>query len=232
MNSLSIFFPAYNEEANIEVTTLGAIKVAESLKLKAFEVIIVDDGSVDSTPKIADQLAKQHKVVRVIHHRPNQGYGGALKSGFAAAKYDWIVFTDSDGQFDLADIKKFIPKTTNHDAVLGYRIKRQDNGVRKLNAALWGAMMKLIFGFYVKDIDCAFKLIKRQTYASLAPLQSDGAFISTELIVKLKNAQARIAEVGVSHYPRTEGRPTGANLGVIKKAFSEMLSLRSSLKNS
>lgn len=230
MNSLSIFFPAYNEEENIVATVSKAIKVAEKLKLNAYEVIIIDDGSTDKTPEMSDRLAKKYKNVRVVHHSPNQGYGGALKSGFMAARYEWIVFTDSDGQFELSDIHTFLPFTVGYDAILGYRKKRQDNIVRKINAWMWGSMMKTLFGFYVKDIDCAFKLVKREAYKAIDPLKSDGAFVSTELIVKLKKSNAKIAEVGVNHYPRTKGVPTGADLLVIKKAFAEMLELRSSLK--
>jgi len=227
---LSVFFPAYDEADNIVRTVQRAVAILEKLALRDYEIIIIDDGSYDETGKLADELAAKNPKIRVVHHARNRGYGAALVSGFEAARYDWVVFTDSDGQFDFAEIDRFWPLTEQHDAVLGYRLRRQDNVVRRLNAWAWGSLMKYNFGFQVRDIDCAFKLIKRGNLKHIWPLASTGAFISTELIVKLNQSGARIAEVGVTHYPRTVGQSTGANLAVIRKAFIEMRQLRRELK--
>ena len=228
---LSVFFPAYNEADNIARTVNQAKKVLQKLDFQSYEIIIVNDGSSDATARIADKLAANDTHIRVIHHQQNRGYGSALISGFAAARYDWVVFTDSDGQFDFAEIEKFLPLAVDHDAVLGYRVKRQDHAMRRLNAGAWGSLMKLNFGFQVRDIDCAFKLVRNDSIKSIWPLEASGAFVSTELIVKLKQSGASIAEVGVTHYPRTAGQSTGANFDVIKKAFIEMRQLRHELKS-
>lgn len=229
IQELSLFFPAYNEEAVLADTVTKAIAVLQKLSLRQFEVIIVNDGSRDNTAAIADQLASKYPFVKVVHHQENRGYGGALKSGFAASRYEWIAFSDSDGQFDFSEIQNFLPYTDQYDAIIGYRINRQDHLVRKLNAQLWGLAMKKILNIKVKDLDCAFKLLRSSTIKSIGPLQSNGAFISAELLARLQNHGARTIEVGVTHYPRSIGKQTGANIQVIRKAFSEMWHLRKAL---
>lgn len=223
--SLSIFFPAYNEVDNVAATVTGAIASITAIGIHDYEIIVVDDGSTDGTGALSDELATQYVPVRVVHQN-NKGYGGALKTGFRAATKDWIVFTDADGQFNLDDLAAFMPLSRQHDAVLGYRIERQDHFGRIINARLWSLLMQTIFGFNVRDIDCAFKLVRRSAIQNIAPLEADGAFISTELIVKLQKSGARIAEVGVHHYPRTNGASTGANWRVVVRAFQEMMRLR------
>ncbi len=230
MKTLSVFFPAYNEVGNIENTVTGAQAVLAKLPIERYEIIVIDDGSTDGTGALVDQLAAKHPQIRAIHHQKNRGYGAALVSGFTSAQYDWVAFTDSDGQFNFAEIQGFLSRADSYDAVLGYRIRRRDNPLRRGNAWAWGALMKANFGIRVRDIDCAFKLIRRASLNRILPLESSGAFISTELIVKLQRSGARITEIGVTHYPRLDGHPTGANLAVIKKAFVEMRQLRQRLK--
>lgn len=226
VEELSVFFPAFNEEANLTSTVEKALEVLEGLKLKRYEVIIINDGSKDTTAEVAEKLAKKYKEVRVINHPQNKGYGEALKSGFYNAKYDWITFNDSDGQFDFAEISKFIEKAEEAEVVVGYRVNRQDNFVRKLNGWGWTFISNLLLGINVKDVDCAFKLIKKSVIEKIPKLKSTrGGMISPELLALIRKDNFKIVEVGVHHYQRKAGEQTGANLKVIITSFLELFKL-------
>lgn len=228
LKELSVFFPFYNEEANIEAQAKQALKTVPQFAQK-FEIILVNDGSVDKTGQIGQKLAKGQPKVFLVSHSQNRGYGGALKSGFKKAKYEWIFFSDGDRQFDLAEIAKLIPLTSQADLVIGYRQKRADTLIRLINAKLFNFLIRILFGLKVKDIDCAFKLIKKEVVDSLE-LKSDGALISSELLIKAQKAGFKIAQAPVSHYPRKKGNPTGANPRVIFKAFYDIFALWRELK--
>jgi glycosyltransferase involved in cell wall biosynthesis len=222
---ISIFFPCYNEEANVERTVRSALDVCRSL-FSDFEIIVVDDGSRDRTGEIADHLAAAHERVRAVHNQPNRGYGGALQRGFREARKDWVFFTDGDGQFDIREITKLVEVIDDYDMVVGYRIDRQDPAMRKFNAWGWRQLCNHAFGMHIRDIDCAFKLIPRKLFDEI-PLHSQGAMISAELLARAIRRGYRIGQVGVHHFPRTAGQPTGANPLVILRAFKELLRLRS-----
>jgi glycosyltransferase involved in cell wall biosynthesis len=221
--SISVFFPAYNEEANI-----GALcqKTASVLKGIAsdWEVIAVNDGSKDRTAAVVEGIHKKEKRIRVVSHAVNSGYGAAVKTGFASAKHDWIFFTDGDGQFNVEEMERFLPHLPTHDLVVGYRIDRADPAIRKLNAWCWGTLVRTLFQLKgVRDIDCAFKFIRRDVFKKFK-LETTGAMISTELLVKSSKNGLRIMELGVNHYPRRAGVQTGAKLSVIARAFKELFS--------
>ncbi len=222
--SVTIFFPCYNEEGNVERVARAAVETAPQFAEK-FEVILVDDGSRDRTGEIADRLAAELPNVRAVHNRPNLGYGGAVRRGLREARMEWIFFTDGDGQFDIRELPKLIELLDACDFAVGYRIKRADPFIRKLNAFCWGTLVRALFGLKVRDIDCAFKLLPKSLIDAIE-LHSDGALVSTELLAKAKRRGLRIAEVGVNHYPRTAGTQTGANVRVILKAFVELFKLR------
>lgn len=224
VKSLSVFFPAYNEEGNIERTTEKALAVLKTLDLK-WEVIIIDDGSKDQTGKIADDLAAKHPQVKAVH-QPNGGYGAALRAGFANSTLEWITYTDGDGQFDFAEITKMLEAAESADAVWGYRIKRQDPFYRLVFAKGWTISLWVLLGLRLKDPDCGFKLFKRSVIEAIMPLESRrGAMINAELAAKTKNKGFTIAQVGLHHYPRLAGKPTGANLQVIIKSYLDLLKL-------
>ncbi len=231
IDELSVFFPAYNEEGNIENTVKKAVKVLEGLNLKRWEVLIIDDGSRDKTPEIADSLARDIKGVSAIH-QPNGGYGMALRSGFKNAKYDYVVYTDSDGQFNFSEFDKFQSKAREGaDVVYGYRMKRNDPFVRKLNAYGWKLAVFLCFGLWLRDVDCGFKMVSRRALNKITPFKSTrGGMINAELAIKAKRAGFKIAQVGVNHYPRTKGLPTGANIRVIIQSFIDLFTLRMTIK--
>ncbi len=221
--SLSIFFPAYNEAANIEHSVYEADAVLQSLNVP-YEIIIVDDGSSDDTPAIADRLAAENNRVKVVHHRPNRGYGAALWSGIQAARYRYIFFTDADLQFDLSELAILMHFVPAYQVVLGYRAPRRDPWPRLLNAGLWNILNRFLFGLKVKDIDCAFKLMDRELVAGL-PIKTRGAMMSAELLIRLQRKGVVFKEIPVSHFPRTEGAATGAKLSVIVRALKELIKL-------
>lgn len=224
---LSVFFPAYNEEAQIATTVSKAKKVLEKVA-GDWEIIIVNDGSKDKTGQIADELARSDKRIRAIHHSPNQGYGGAFKTGFYSAKYPWITFTDSDGQFDFAEITNFIAKQqeTGADLVVGYYKKRQVSKSKIMTSKMWELLVFALFGLKVRDIDCGFKLVSKKVIDTIPRLESTrGAFVSSEFLIKAKKAGFKIVELPVTHYARETGSGTGRNLNVLIQSFKDLFKL-------
>lgn len=221
---LSVFFPFWNEEKNIAKVISSAILVAEKIA-KKWEILIIDDGSTDKTYDIGQKLAKKNNNIRVISHHPNRGYGAALKEGFKNAKYDIVVFTDGDGQFDFSEVTKFLEKINNVDIVIGYRKKRQDNMTRHILMTLLKIWDYFFFGFYYKDIDCGFKMFKKEALMKILPLQSEGAMITTEILAKASLKKLKIEQVEVTHYPRKYGDQSGGNIYVVIRAILESFTL-------
>ncbi|HLZ61731.1 MAG TPA: glycosyltransferase [Ktedonosporobacter sp.] len=218
--SLSVVMPAHNEEAAI-ATVVPAVVATLTPWVADFEVIVVNDGSKDRTQAVLEALVEADPRVKVIQHKVNQGYGAALVTGFTAASKDLTFFTDSDGQFDLHDIAPFFPLIETYDAVLGYRIDRQDTAMRKVNAWGWKMLVGLILGVWVRDVDCAFKLYHTE-FLRLHTLETRGAMINAEMLYKLKRFGSTYTELGVQHLPRTTGRATGAKISVIMRAMREL----------
>jgi glycosyltransferase involved in cell wall biosynthesis len=228
VKELSFFFPAHNEEANLEGLVDEAFAALPALAEK-FEIIAVDDGSRDATASIAEALAGRHPdVVRLVRHPVNLGYGAALRSGFGAARYELVAFTDGDRQFKVADLGRLTARLAAPDApdvVVGFRIKRADPLIRTLYARAYRLANRIFFGLRVTDVDCACKLFRRTALDALR-VESGGAFFSAELLIKLRAEGASIAEVGVPHYPRTAGSATGAKPQVVLRAVRDFWLLR------
>ncbi len=223
LSSLTIFFPCYNEEANVENTTLAALAAGQKAT-DDLEIIIVNDGSKDRTGEIADRLAATYPCVRAVHNNPNRGYGGALQRGFREATKEWVFYTDGDGQFDLSEIELLLPLAREDTIVSAYRLERKDPLIRKLNAFCWTSLVNTIFRLWLRDIDGAFKLYPRRLFDQI-PIVSTGALIDTEILARAKRIGYRIVQIGVHHYPRPAGQQTGANLKVILRAFKELFAL-------
>jgi glycosyltransferase involved in cell wall biosynthesis len=228
VQTLTVIFPAFNEEQNIAVTVESACVILPQLSLQ-WEIIIVNDGSSDSTCQVCDQLVNAHPQVRVIHHSRNRGYGAALKSGVSAARHELIFFTDSDGQFTVTELPKFIEYAKEFDIVAGYRAKRNDPPHRIVNALGWNLLVRIVLGIHIRDIDCAYKLFRREVFERIQ-IRSVGAMVNTEIMAQAMKFSMRLKEVEVSHFPRRFGRPTGANIKVIFKAFRELFKLWWKLK--
>jgi glycosyltransferase involved in cell wall biosynthesis len=225
---LSVVLPAFNEEANI-AASVREMRAAMEPLFDAFEIVVVDDGSRDRTAECVGEEAKADPRVRLVQLPENRGYGAALTAGLRAARLPLVFYTDSDLQFDPRQIQDLLAKIDEFPVVVGYRRNRQDPWFRKLNALGWNLLMRLSFGLRVRDIDCAFKLFRLEVLQGI-PLRAEGAFFSTELLLRAQAAGHRICEVPVDHYPRQAGAPTGARLAVIRKAFREMWRLRRELR--
>jgi len=225
---LSYFFPAHDEEANLEPLVAEALAALPSLADR-FEIIAVDDGSKDGTAAIADRLAAGHPgVVRAVHHPTNLGYGAALRSGFRASRYAHVAFTDGDRQFRVADLGRLVERMSapdRPDVVVGFRIRRADPFIRTAYARAYKLANRVWFGLRVRDVDCACKLFRRDSLGGVR-VESGGAFFSAELLVKLRAGGRTVAEVGVPHYPRTAGSQTGAKVSVVWRAVRDFWSLR------
>jgi len=220
LSELSIFFPFWNEEKNIEKVVKKAIPIAQKISDK-WEIIMVDDGSSDNTLSIAKKLAKENPNLVVVSHDKNRGYGGALKSGFEKARYEYVIFNDGDGQFDFSEITRFIEKINKADIVIGFRKKRLDNPFRHILMNLLKIWDLIFFGFNFKDIDCGFKLFRKDALFKIMPFKSEGAMITTEILAKAKKNKLKVEQVEVSHYPRIFGAQSGGNLRVITRAVRE-----------
>ena len=207
---------------------MAALKMCERVS-NDYEVIIVNDGSKDDTGRIADRLADEHPTVRAVHNNPNLGYGGALQRGFREASKEWVFYTDGDGQFDFEEIDKLLPLLDHCDIVSAYRLNRRDSAIRKLNAFAWTTLVSFVFWMRVRDIDCAFKIFPRRLFDEIE-MKSNGALIDAEILARARRLGYRIGQVGVLHYPRVAGEQTGANLGVIARAFKELFLLRREIK--
>lgn len=223
--SLSVFFPVFNEKENLPITVDRTLRTLdESPFIETYELILVNDGSTDGSSELAEQLAQKHPAVRVVHHPENQGYGAALKSGIASARMEYVFFTDADLQFDILELNALLVHLAKYPVVIGYRAPRRDPFMRLVNAWGWNVLNRLLFGLRVRDIDCAFKVFQRSLVQNLE-LQSKGAMISAETLIRLASQNVPVKQVPVSHLPRRVGSPTGAKLSVIYRAFQEMIEL-------
>jgi glycosyltransferase involved in cell wall biosynthesis len=220
LESVSIVLPAHNEEENILEAVRQALDAAEAVSSRQ-EVVVVDDGSTDRTAAITAELAAHDIRVRLVRHERNRGYGTAVRSGIGAARMDWVLLTDADLQFDLAQLADFVPYTREAPLVVGYRATRKDPLIRRINARGWNALVRVLFHLSVHDVDAAFKLIRRNTLAGLE-LVATGAAIDAELLAKASARGAWLVELPVRHLPRVAGTASGANLRVIARAFREL----------
>lgn len=205
--SISVVLPAYNEEASIEPAVRRALAALEEIGAE-HEVIVVDDGSRDRTAEVARALVDAHAPrVRLLSHAANRGYGAALRTGFSHARHELIFFTDSDNQFDVSELRYFLPLMDRYDVLTGFRIYRYDPVLRCVISWCWNRLVGILFRLRVRDVDCAFKLFRRDVRERITP-ECDNFFASAELLAKARRARLRIGEKGVRHYPRAAGETT------------------------
>lgn len=216
----SLCMPCYNE-ADVITENLRAASTILPYFFEEWEVVVVNDGSADETAELTTQYAKIDPRIRLVNHEQNRGYGAAVTSGMRAAEGELIAFTDGDGQFSLLDLPQLITNLGGANLVIGYRHQRADAGIRKLNAWSWNQLIRLVLGVKVQDLDCAFKVFRREVVEQLK-MSAQGACINAEIMVQCQRGGLTIAEVPVAHYPRYHGAPTGANYKVIVKAFREL----------
>lgn len=226
--SLTVVLPCYNEEANIRSTVADVLAWFDAAGIVG-TVVVVDDGSKDASRTIVDELAADDHRVRLIRHEVNQGYGAAVRTGCDAAETDLIAFMDSDGQFHAEDIGALLAHMKDADVVTGIRVRRADPWRRKLNARLYGALVRFRLGVRVRDINCGLKMFTRQAWSIGRPTIATGALINGEMFYRWRRAGVHWGEVPVPHYPRRAGQQTGAKLSVILRMFTELSELKRAL---
>lgn len=217
--SLSVFFPAYNDEENIPKVAAAAVETLEEIGAP-YEVIIVHDGSPDRTGEVADGLAEKYPSVRVIHHPKNLGYGAALNTGFKSARNDYIFYTDGDNQFDVREMRKFVALIGLSDLVIGFRNRKQYSLFRKVTSFTYNLLLQVLFDLPYRDVDCAFKLVPRSLIDRIT-LSSSDAFIDPELLINAQRLGYSVTEIGVTHRPREGGR-SGVKIPVILRSIGEV----------
>jgi glycosyltransferase involved in cell wall biosynthesis len=204
ISGLTIFFPAYNDGGTIPSMVLTA-QIAARAVTDDYEIIVVNDGSQDHTPLVLAELEKQIPQLRAIHHPQNQGYGAALRTGFASAGKEWIFYTDGDAQYNPLELHLLVEALRDDvDVVNGWKISRNDPLIRILIGAVYNFGVKLIFGIRIKDVDCDYRLMRRGIFSAIE-LESNTGSICVEMIKKIQDAGFKFAEVPVSHYHRQYG---------------------------
>src|SRR6195256_612716 len=221
---LSVFFPAYNDSGTIASMVIRTVKTASELT-PDFEIIVVDDGSADSTAEIADELARTYPQVRAVHHPKNRDYGAALQTGFRSATKELIFYTDGDAQYDPAELAALWAKMTpDTDLVNGYKISRSDPFHRIVIGRLYHHIVSLLFGLTVRDVDCDFRLMRRAIFEKI-DLEKTSGVICLEMMKKIEDAGFRIVEVPVHHYHRAFGKSQFFNFRRIARTGVDVLRL-------
>jgi glycosyltransferase involved in cell wall biosynthesis len=219
--SLSVFFPVYNDEATIRSVTEKALRVGDELGVR-HEVIIVDDGSPDACGQIADVLAEKHEAVRVIHHAQNQGYGAAVRSGLDASRNEWICFTDGDDEYDLRDLKKLWRLRLHYDLIITFRYVRRYSGFRILLSRVYNVVLRHLFFTRYRDVSTGLRLVRRSLVEDLT-LEATSPFIGAEIAIKAMLKGYRVGEMGIQTFPREFGRGSATSRENIYRTIVDMI---------
>jgi glycosyltransferase involved in cell wall biosynthesis len=222
--SLSFVFPMYNEIGNIERCVAEALATGRKIT-SDLEVVVVDDCSTDGSGALADALAARHSELKVVHHAKNRKLGGTLRTGFASATKDWILYIDSDLPIQMDDALKAVPLTARADMVIGSRQGRAEGLKREVMSFVYNRLIRVLFGLKVRDVNFAFKLFRR-TILERITLQSEGSFIDAELLIETHRAGFTIAELPMRYYERTAGVSTLASGSVVVNILHEMADYR------
>lgn len=214
---LSVFLPAHNEEDNIEKTVLQIDQILKNIT-DDWEILVINDGSKDKTGTIVKNIIRHNRHIRLISHIKNKGYGAAIKTGLYNVRFPWVIQMDADGQFDFGEIKNMLEKKDKADLIIGYRLRRTDSLYRRLMAKILWLADFILFGLNVKDVDCGFKLFKKEVIYKIPHLITESAITVTEFMVRAKMAGFKIIQIGVHHYSRKKGEQTGGKPGIIFKA--------------
>jgi glycosyltransferase involved in cell wall biosynthesis len=224
LSGLSFVYPMFNEAENIEKAVRASLAIGPRVA-KKLEIGIVDDASTDDSGKIVDRLSESHPELRVVHHERNRGLGGALKTGFAMARMDWMLYIDSDLPVDLNEALAAFPLASSADMVIGWRRTRAESVRREIISKVYNLMIRGLFNLHVHDVNFAFKLFKRSLYEKVR-LTSEGSFIDAELLLEMRRVGARIVELPLNYYPRVAGLSTLSGNAVIFKILAEMFRYR------
>jgi glycosyltransferase involved in cell wall biosynthesis len=229
LTSVSFFCPAYNDAGNLP-DLIPVVVDFLTKHSKKFEIVIIEDGSPDKTGEVADELAKKFPNIRVVHHAKNMGYTATLKEGFETAKYDYVMFTDGDNQYNVFDAEPYLSLLETHDLITGYATQKAVSNFRKFQSRVHNMLVSILFLEYFKDINCALKIFKRSILTDIQ-LNSNphGAFIAAELVLKAKKLGFTIGKFPVVHYERKSGIASGSKPKVVLNTFKDMIKLRFNL---
>jgi glycosyltransferase involved in cell wall biosynthesis len=223
--AISAFFPCYNDQATIAEMVNVTAATLERVGVDDAEIIVIDDGSSDESPKVLADLATEQPLLRVVTHEANRGYGGALISGFASASKQWIFYTDGDAQFDPAELELLVRHASDDvDVVQGFKLRRADNLARRIIGRVYHRFVALAFGLKIRDTDCDFRLIRGDALARIELVHSTGV-ICVELVRKLQDSGARFTEVGIHHYPRLYGKSEFFRLPAVLSTLRDLAGL-------
>lgn len=223
--SISAFFPCYNDKGTIATIVAESQAVLEKLT-DDFEIIVVDDGSTDGSRELLQELQHTYPKLKLVFHDSNRGYGSALRSGIAAATKELIFYTDGDGQYDVKELPRLFDKLSpDIDVVNGYKLKRNDPWYRIVIGLIYQYTTKVVFGLKIKDVDCDYRLMRRKIFDKVH-LLSDSGTICVEMVRKIQDAGFKFAEVGVSHHHRTYGKSRFFTIKRISVALWRLFLLR------
>lgn len=222
---MSVFFPAFNDAPSVGPLVDAAFEVL-ALRASDYEVIVVNDGSFDGTGEVLASLEQQYSPrMKVVTHAQNRGYGGALRSGFAAASKDLVFYTDGDGQYDVRELNKLLDlMTPSTGLVNGYKLERNDPQHRILIGSIYNAFARILFRIKIRDVDCDFRLVRRELLEKFH-LTSTSGTICVELVRKLELSGCRVVETGVHHYPRLHGRSQFFRVRSLLKTLAQLIRL-------
>ncbi len=224
LSSLSVFYPAYNDEGSIRSLVERTLQLLPALT-DDFEIIVVNDGSRDNTPAILDEMARKLPHVRVIHHPQNRGYGGALCTGILTATKDWVFYTDGDAQYDVNELRNLVTLVRDDlDVVNGYKLKRADNRRRIVLGGIYKRLSRALFDLPIRDVDCDFRLMRRAVIQGI-DLRSTSGVVCTEMIYRLHQAGARFVETPVHHYARMHGQSQFFNWRSVAQTATDFFAL-------
>ncbi|MGH7197909.1 MAG: glycosyltransferase family 2 protein [Candidatus Omnitrophota bacterium] len=223
LTSLSMVFPCYNESLNLGNVIEQALKVGEMYGVD-YEIVVADDGSEDNSAEIVRQWSSRNSRIKLVQHGKNRGYGAAVRTAIGSATKDLVLLADSDNQQRLENIEKLFSKIDSCDAVVGYRIRRQDNTWRRMGGSFWTLLSNFLFRLKIRDVDCAFKLFRRKALEGVE-LKSDNLLIHAEILARLRKKGCRIEEIGIPHYPREAGKATATRFDRVLKSIAELFKL-------
>ena len=227
MQSLSLVLPCYNEQENIGTTIHNVLTWMRSTNIDG-EVVVVNDGSTDTSAAIVENIAAQEPLVRIVTHDTNLGYGLAVRSGLDVCTKKYIGFMDSDQQFHIEDMGKLLPCLEAYSFATGRRVQRADSALRNVFGKVLGFTSWVMFGLWVRDVNCGMKVFHKDIWRTIRPEHSVEKLFNTEIFLNLKKHAIAWKQVSVPHYPRPAGTPTGASFKVILRMFHEYWTLKKS----
>lgn len=224
ISNISFFCPAYYDEENLPKLIPVVFDFLSKISRK-FEIIIIEDGSPDKTDEAADRLARQYPYIRVIHHPKNLGYGATLKDGFTNARYEYVMYTDGDNQYNIREFEPYLHLLKDVDVLSGHAVKKAVTFFRKIQSAIFNFLVNVLFLVNFKDVNCSMKIYKKKALNRIE-IKSASAFIDAEMLIKTKRLGYKIIQFPVTHYKRQKGLASGSKSSLIGSTLKDMLKFR------